>query len=145
MAKTTILPFGNSPSMWRNKKLSRSKARKLTANEYSWQGSRSTERGMNVTKPQRIFKFLKLSSIIILESQNVAVGLDKWLPEAGNCYILVEHFVGHYCKAKGRLAQLVEHGIDVLGVRGSSPLPPTKTELNGFFKVRRWDARSASH
>ena len=29
---------------------------------------------------------------------------------------------------------------------GSSSLPlGTRTELNGFFKARRWDARSASH
>ena len=100
---------------------------------------------MNVTKPQRIFKFLKLSSIIILESQNVAVGLDKWLPEAGNCYILVEHFVGHYCKAKGRLAQLVEHGIDVLGVRGSSPLPPTIIQLKDFLPTKQWASAMEAH
>ncbi|KKQ20681.1 MAG: hypothetical protein US33_C0014G0001 [Parcubacteria group bacterium GW2011_GWC1_36_9] len=29
--------------------------------------------------------------------------------------------------------------------RGSIPRRVTKTELNGFFKARRWDARSASH
>src|SRR3989338_7230388 len=28
---------------------------------------------------------------------------------------------------------------------GSSPTPGTNKELNGFFKARRWDARSASH
>src|SRR3990167_1335748 len=28
---------------------------------------------------------------------------------------------------------------------GFPPFFPTKTELNGFFKARRWDARSASH
>ena len=28
---------------------------------------------------------------------------------------------------------------------GSIPVEGTNTELNGFFKAKRWDARSASH
>ena len=38
-----------------------------------------------------------------------------------------------------------EHPLDVGRVRGSNPLSRTRTELNGFFKARRWDALRAWH
>ena len=31
---------------------------------------------------------------------------------------------------------MVERNIDVIDARGSSPLPPTRNELNGFLEVR---------
>ena len=43
-------------------------------------------------------------------------------------FIIKKHNV---IKSKGRLAQLVEHHIDIVGVTGSSPVPPT-IYLKGF-------------
>ena len=42
-------------------------------------------------------------------------------------------------------SSMVESASYTRVVGGSSPSGHTKTELNGFFKARRWDARSASH
>ena len=39
--------------------------------------------------------------------------------------------VGQDKKSFGRLAQLVERYFDVVDVRGSTPLPPTKIALHG--------------
>lgn len=38
-------------------------------------------------------------------------------------------------RPKGRLAQLVERYIDVVNVRGSNPLPPTRKTPQGAFFV----------
>src|SRR3989339_1486137 len=46
--------------------------------------------------------------------------------------------------AFARLAQLVEQPVYTGKVRGSSPLPRTRTELKGFFEAEMRDARSAS-
>ena len=40
---------------------------------------------------------------------------------------------------------MVEQAFHKRPVVGSIPTLGTNTELNGFFKARRWDARSASH
>ena len=45
----------------------------------------------------------------------------------------------------GRLAQLVEQRFYTAKVRGSSPLPPTLNELNGFERNKEWALRSNAH
>ena len=41
------------------------------------------------------------------------------------------------------VAQWIEHLVAVQRVAGSIPAKRTKTELNGFFKAKRWDALRA--
>ncbi len=51
----------------------------------------------------------------------------------------------YYLLKHGRLAQLVEHIVDVDGVRGSSPLPPTKRVEKFKFSEFSLAAAKESH